>query len=70
MSKEEKLKKVEDDISSLKNTLELCKEATPYAKSCSDLCEHSEKEDEPFSDSYQMPNVWQKNSGGGTCIIL
>jgi hypothetical protein len=60
---------VEKELKSLKEELEVHKEAKRVSASCQDIVEHSEREDEPFSSSYHQTNTWHK-SEGGWCTIL
>eukprot|EP00592_Proboscia_alata_P002887 CAMPEP_0194378186 /NCGR_PEP_ID=MMETSP0174-20130528/34427_1 /TAXON_ID=216777 /ORGANISM="Proboscia alata, Strain PI-D3" /LENGTH=72 /DNA_ID=CAMNT_0039160021 /DNA_START=116 /DNA_END=337 /DNA_ORIENTATION=- len=72
MSKEEEaLNRVEGTLKSLKDELEVCKEAKTTGEVCDALVEHSEKEPEPFSTIVDgEPNPWHSNPSGGGCVIL
>lgn len=71
MSTEEALTKIEGELKSLSSELAVCKEAKTTGEACEDICDHSEKEGEPFTSSHSEPNAWHKSSGkGGGCIIL
>ena len=67
---EAKLTQVETEIGTLKEELEVCKEAKTVGEACDELHGYSEKEDEPFNKLNDEPNEWHKSAGGGGCVIL
>jgi hypothetical protein len=70
MTTEEALNKLEKEIKTLQEELEVCNEAKPASETCDALCEYTQKGDEPFSTS-SGPNEWHKSAGGGGgCAIL
>ena len=71
MATEEALAKLEKEMKILNEELEVSKEAKTTKDACAALCDYSEREQEPFSTSYNDVNEWHKSAGGsGACVIL
>jgi len=67
---EKTLSKLENEITTLQEELEVCKQAKMASESCDALFEFVEMIDEPFSVG-AGPNDWHKSAGGGGgCTIL
>lgn len=70
MSTEDTLKNIESEVTSVKEELEICKEARTAGEACEELHHYCTKETEPFDKMVDEPNEWHKSQGGGGCIIL
>ena len=72
MATEEKAAAIEEQVKSLKEELEICKEAKTQAEACGALVNFAQEKEEPFATSHHEPNEWHKNpgGGGGMCVVL
>jgi len=64
-----KVTKAEKELMTVKDELDILKEAKPLSATCGELTEYSEREEEPFSSTHEELNAWHKSESGG-CIIL
>ena len=71
MATEEKATKLEEEVKSLREELQICEEAKSTSEACEALSAFAQKKEEPFSTSHTEPNEWHKSAGGGGgCNIL
>jgi hypothetical protein len=67
---EAKLSLAEQQITALKEELDVAKAAKKVGEVCDELLEYSSQLDDPFHKAMDEPNQWHKNPGGGGCVIL
>jgi hypothetical protein len=71
VNEEATAKGLEGQVKSLKEELEICKQAKTTSEVCQSLSEYAQQKDEPFTTSHAEANAWHKSAGGGGgCVIL
>ncbi len=71
VNEEATAKGLEGQVKSLKEELEICKQAKTTNEICKALTEYAQQKEEPFTTSHAEPNEWHKSAGGsGGCQIL
>jgi hypothetical protein len=71
VNEEAAAKGLEAQVKSLKEELEICKQAKTTSEACKAISEYAQQKEEPFTTSHAEPNVWHKSAGGGGgCYIL
>ena len=57
--------KLEEEVKSLKEELDVYKEAKTMSEACTSLSQFAQSTEEPFTSSHPEPNEWHKSAGGG-----
>ena len=65
MATEEKAAKLEEQVKSLNEELQICTEAKSTSEACEVLSAFAQKKEEPFTSCHKEPNEWHKSAGGG-----
>ena len=62
--------KLEEEVKSLKEELDVYKEAKTMSEACASLSQFAQSTEEPFTSSHPEPNEWHKSAGGGEFLLL